>query len=37
MLCQFAGNWGQDKLEAASRRLWLRSEILRRLPNVGRA
>jgi hypothetical protein len=29
--------WGENKLEAAIRRMWLRSEILRRLPNVGRA
>jgi hypothetical protein len=36
-LDRLEGTWGEDKIEAATRRLWLRSEILRRLPKVGRA
>ena len=29
--------WKGDQIEATARRLWLRSEILRRIPKVGRA
>ena len=36
-LGKLGSSWGGDKPEFAARRQWLRSEILRRLPKVGRA
>lgn len=36
-LDRFGPTWGGDKAELAARRHWLRSEILRRMPKVGRA
>ena len=36
-LGKLASAWGGDQPEFAARRQWLRSEILRRLPKVGRA
>ena len=36
-LDKLSSRWGGDKPEFAARRHWLRSEILRRLPKVGRA
>jgi hypothetical protein len=36
-LDRFGSTWAGDKAELAARRQWLRSEILRRMPKVGRA
>ncbi len=37
VLRRLSDRWKGDQVEATARRLWLRSEILRRIPKVGRA